>query len=57
MSRYHPTPDEVARLAAEGWRVDSEGWWWPVGEYGYGRTYREARRESIRRKKKDKADD
>lgn len=51
MARYKPEGWEVARLERLGWRRDSEGWWWPVAECGYGRTFVEACREQGRREK------
>lgn len=49
MPRYKPTDEETEALKAKGWTVDNEGWWWPVGELGYGRTYKEAVKEQDKR--------
>ena len=46
MNRYMPTREERDWLKTQGWRVDYDGWWWPAGGCGYGRTYREALREN-----------
>jgi len=57
MNRYKPTAEEIAALAAlvaRGWRHDNDGWWWPADECGYGRTYREAMKESARREQQSR---
>ena len=52
MARYKPTRKEIVELMAWGWRFDDDGWWWPAGVYGYGSTYREARREQQQRERR-----
>lgn len=54
--RYNPTPDEIAALVAAGWRytertADEDAWFWPKGEFGWGRTYKQAVKEQRRREK------
>lgn len=55
MNRYMPTKEEREWLKAQGWHCDNEGWWWPVGECGYGRTYRESLRENAKRSRRRRA--
>ena len=47
MNRYMPTDAEVRDLQDRGWRVDSDGWWYPLQlptSGANGLTYREAMR-------------